>query len=231
MTNHQPNAMYEHVCEEWIAYVLQHKDAFGKEYVSVPYLQIVENIIEKVTVNERLTIMQKIKTVSNFLDADIDKLNKIDNVSLRLKEKISNRLLAHKSEPNKLGYALITFNYDDTVVKVADMKYCQERMCALPHWITCLYVHEKHRQSGIHHHTHFLVQYTLDKSMAKSKLLQYCWSMKNIKRYIKSQNFIDIKTKDGTPYDALLKYIHGEKTTAKLPLVELDASWRLENNL
>lgn len=225
---------YLQVVEEWTAYVRQHKDAFAKEFPGIiPYSEIVENLVENFTRNKTLTIQQKTREIIRFLNSDIDRLNRIDAISLRLKKKISERLNAQKPVKSEFGFALITLNYDDTTITIPDIKKIQKQMCALPHWTDIRYVHEKHRETGIHHHTHYLVQFDLNdgKNYAKSKLIQYVYGMKDIKKYIKEKNFIDVKTKDGTPYEAFQKYIDGDKRPSKMPFVELDKKWRLENNL
>lgn len=224
---------YLQVVEEWTAYVRQHKDAFAKEFPGIiPYSEIVENLVENFTRNKTLTIQQKTREIIRFLNSDIDRLNRIDAISLRLKKKISARIDAHKSPvKSELGFALITLNYDDTKITIPDIKKIQKQMCALPHWEDIRYVHEKHRECGIHHHTHYLVQFEINDQNYKSKFIDHIWAMKGIKNFMSDKQKIDVKMKDGTPYEAFMKYIEGDKKPSKMPFVELDKKWRLENNL
>lgn len=162
----------------------------------------------------------------------VEDLNQ-DGVSLALAEDI--KLI--KSGDDKL-FAFITIGYDDKIITPEIMLRLGERVRKFRLWDSCILVHEKHRETGIHHHTHFLVTYTKMKNnntFAKSKLIQYLSSLEEMSKYTKSQ-FIDIK---GSPdketkhrsIEEFKKYISGNKTESKLQYCELDAEWRKKNNL
>lgn len=69
----------------------------------------------------------------------------------------------------------------------------------------------------VHRHIHLL----FDCKFPKSKVIQFCFQ--KAKKYVSSQNFIDVKLDVGRTRE---KYIGGQKTSYKLECVDLDRKWR-----
>lgn len=93
---------------------------------------------------------------------------------------------------------------------------------------------EKHRENGIHHHTHFLV--TFHDKVYKSKLIDWIYQCKGVKQVCLNKNFIDIlgpvnSKKPYQPYEKYDEYIKGNKKEDKRKYIEMDKKWRNENQV
>jgi len=128
------------------------------------------------------------------------------------------------------NWAFITIGYNEQTITPSLMKTQGEKLSKLKYFSDVQYVHEKHRENGIHHHTHFLVKTV--SSIPKSKLIQYVFQIAGMKNVVLGKQFIDIKTyKDGSTYENYMKYISGDKKAEKLKYCELDSQWRKKYNL
>jgi len=166
---------------------------------------------------------------------DIREQKKLDFISQELEdlEKKIVQSITEKQSDEEL-WAFITIGFNEQTVTNKQMKYVSENVSRLPYFKTCQYVLEKHRENGIHHHTHFLV--TFHKKEFKSKLIDWIYQTKGIKTICQGKNFIDIlgplnKKKQYQTIELYQEYIKGNKKASKLPYVELDRIWRHENNL
>lgn len=138
------------------------------------------------------------------------------------------RKLTNLSESEE-NWAFITIGYNDSIVTPQHMKNISTKVLSLKHWTESRSVHEKFRESGIHHHTHFLVR--TSSKIPKSKIIQYVFQTCD-KKQVSDKRYIDVKTsKDGRSYSDYVKYISGDKRESKLQYCEKDAEWRKNNNL
>ena len=220
--------------DEWRKFAVKNKDRLAKDHVMVPYHEHVEFLIEALLINRTLTEEEKVKVVEKQIIYEQKCLDGTDAVSLRLAE------ILKKARPDQgLGFAHITLGYDENTITIPGMKLIAKAIEQMCHWKSCVYVHEKHTSNGIHHHTHFLVEFDRNqitpsgrkKSYAKKKIIQYIFENKQVKKFIKEDRFIQVDTKDGRTYESRLKYIMGDKCAEKMGFVELDKNWRIENNL
>lgn len=104
-----------------------------------------------------------------------------------------------------------------------------------------IYVLEKHRtdSSGkqyIHHHVHILA--FMSQHVRPSKIAQIIHRIKGMRKYIKTPNFIDIKTPNAKnfsqraqPFEVCQNYIKGIKQSSKQPCIEKDTVWRELHNI
>lgn len=93
-------------------------------------------------------------------------------------------------------------------------------------WIVTLHgVFEMHRENGEHPHFHCLI--TLNEKIPKSKVLEKLWAVKGIKKVVLQKTFIDYKPAQPHHED----YINLRKVSTKMPYVEKDKLWRIENNI
>jgi len=157
------------------------------------------------------------ETAYLFLKSDIRELEQTQQIFNVLK----NPLLSQRP------FAFITVGYKDDMTPRL-MKSLGDKIASMKYWSSCKYVHEKFRESGIHYHTHFLVE--LVDPLKKSKIVQFVHQI--VKKYVLCKNFVDVKTeKDNRDIKEFQKYIIGDKRESKLPFVEKDRVWRSENNL
>jgi len=96
---------------------------------------------------------------------------------------------------------------------------------------------EKHREAGIHHHIHILMEGT--EKQAPSYIVQRLFRLTAIKQVVDKPTFIDVKTSWAKKFEhksatltTCINYIEGNKgTEAKRSNVEKDKLWRIENAL
>lgn len=82
----------------------------------------------------------------------------------------------------------------------------------------------KNEQGNIYIHRH--IHLVFDSNLRKSKIIQFCFQ--KAKRYVQSQNFIDVKLDPGRVRH---KYIMGDKTELKMECVQMDRLWRKEKKI
>lgn len=139
-----------------------------------------------------------------------------------------------KAEPMK--YIFMTIGWDDNIITESKMLTLSQRVANLAIFknSNISYVLEKHRQNGIHHHTHYLIKTPL--SIGRKAILQKIGQIAEIYKYTK-ENFIDIEMswqrneKPMPSYEKLNNYIKGIKTEAKMEFVNLDDEWRSQNQI
>lgn len=96
---------------------------------------------------------------------------------------------------------------------------------------------EKHRENGIHHHIHILMEGTEKNS--PSYIAQRLFRLMPVKACVDKETFIDVRTswskkfeKKAAPLQTCVNYILGEKgTPGKLQNVAKDKQWREANAL
>lgn len=160
--------------------------------------------------------------------SDLIRYKRQDKLSL-YNQSILKKIDEKTSDPDK--WYFVTLGWLDTIT-LCEMKSISKKIFDLSQWEKVYAVNEKHRENGIHYHTHFLI-HTRE---PKSKLFQYIKQVKGIRYLIanyqdKYPSSIDVKDKShGVPYQVYFNYVHGIKKTAKMPYVEKDRLWRNENN-
>lgn len=159
---------------------------------------------------------------------DLTRFKRQDRLSL-FNQQVLKGIDEKTSDPDK--WFFITIGWLDTIT-LNEMKQCSKKIFDLKQWDKVFAVNEKHRENGIHYHTHFLI-HTRE---PKSKLFQYIKQVAGIRYLIanyqdKYPSAIDVKSKsDGGSYQVYHNYVHGIKKAAKMPYVEKDRLWRSENN-
>lgn len=133
-------------------------------------------------------------------------------------------------------WCFITIGFNEQTITIPKMIKISEKVSELKYFTECEYVLEKHRENGIHHHTHFLVK--LDKKYHRSKLVGWIYQLKGLKDICLVKNHIDIKSplfpsidKPCPPFQVCYNYIRGIKREEKIPFVEMDDTWRNENKI
>lgn len=170
-----------------------------------------------------------------LLRDDIRQQKKIDYMGLKIQAIEKNLLQVSSSSTDEL-WAFITVGFNEQTITDKKMKDVSARISELKYFKSCYYVLEKHRENGIHHHTHFLVD--LYEPQYKSKLVDWIYQTRGVRDVCLHKNFIDVKgpkfckhLADYQSYGLYYKYIHGEKKEGKMKYVELDREWRKLNNL
>lgn len=136
-------------------------------------------------------------------------------------------------------WAFITINFNPQEITPRKQLEISQKLLQMKYWTSCEMVLEKHRENGLHHHTHFLIK-TDDKSIYyTSKIVDKIFQILSGKRNSKlvlNKAFIDVlgpcnKKKDFQPFQVYYEYIRGNKREEKLKYVALDDSWRQINNI
>lgn len=147
-------------------------------------------------------------------------------------------------------YAFITVNMDDKKIAQNEIRYAQqvkEIAYSISHKSygqgvvkNCEYVIERFRrddktnQIKIHNHIHFL--FTFYKTTPPSNMITKILAAKGVKEYCSADNFVDYRgpqnpRKPYAPYPVCCQYVRGMKTDEKLDCIQMDRTWRDENNI
>lgn len=117
---------------------------------------------------------------------DLAKSQKLDDISLAISSDIKALKLQQNDQPL---YAFITVGWNEQTVTPKKMLAASQNILNLKYFSTAIMVLEKHRENGIHHHTHFLVEFT--EKYHISKLLGWIFQTRGVKEICLKQNFID----------------------------------------
>lgn len=130
-------------------------------------------------------------------------------------------------------YAFITIGWNEQTVTPAKMLNVSKNVMKLKYFSDVVMVLEKHRENGVHHHTHFLVKF--EEKFPVSKILNWIYTTKGVKDICLGKNFIDYLGPQGKKpyqtYDLYRDYVSGKKKEAKLDYVKKDKVWRKENKI
>lgn len=206
----------EDIKRQYIRWVLEHPN-FKKDEFSIPYVDIIRTMVDCPVITEEY--------IKRSFMLDIRQFKKVDIDAFAIKKLEKEAMAGIDLE----GFAFVTIGYNEQTINPAKMKEIENRLRRQPHWISVESVHEKHRENGIHHHTHFLIKWK--GYLTKGKIIQYIYQIKDIKKVVLSKSFIDVKMQDGVSYEDRLKYIRGDKTESKMQYVRKDIEWRQLNNL
>ena len=170
----------------------------------------------------------KYKFLQHWYQTDLLKSQKKDMASLELIADI--KALSNKNEPM---YAFITIGWNEQTVTPAKMLRVSQNVMALKYFKTVYMVLEKHRENGVHHHTHFLV--TFEEKFPVSKILNWIYTTKGVKDICLGKNFIDYlgpqQKKPYQTYELYKDYVHGVKQEAKQQYITKDREWRKQNEI
>jgi len=131
----------------------------------------------------------------------------------------------------------LTLNWDDKVITIDEMLKMSHRASSISadqQIESVEYVLEKHRHSGIHHHTHML--FTMKSKVSPSKIIGWIYNLAGFSKICGKEEFIDYlgpqkKKKGHAAFRVYWNYIRGNKCEKKLQYVELDRKWRDSNNI
>lgn len=142
-----------------------------------------------------------------------------------------NKLNANGNQPM---YAFITVGWNEQTITPQKMLNVSQNILNLKYFKTAIMVLEKHRENGIHHHTHYLVEFV--EKYPVSKVLGWIFQTRGVKELCLNKNFIDyLGPQNGKkPYQLYLdylKYINGDKQDKKLQFCALDKTWRADNGI
>jgi len=138
-------------------------------------------------------------------------------------------------------WAFITLGFDDEKIaglaydlhlkQIEKICYTISHLCYAKGAIKSIqYVIEKHRQTGIHHHCHFLFRF--HKKVPPSTMINKIFAAKGVAEYCRDKHFIDyigpqkVGGKPCAPLTTYCKYILGDKKEEKLLFVCQDREWR-----
>lgn len=178
---------------------------FGTE--DVGYYEIMESLVRDRNCTDR--------QVQIFWDRDREYLRTIQTMSK------GHQIITH---PNKYFLTITCDKSKATPEKLLKFLYFLRDKCK---WVkTMKAVIENHRHNGIILHTHIILE--VDESIKyASTVKDKLYALKPCTELIAGSNFIDYLYY----HERHDKYIIGDKQEDKLPLVELDVKWRIENNI
>lgn len=138
------------------------------------------------------------------------------------------------TDDSKHLYAMITVGWNEQTITPTKMLSVSQNILNLKYFKTAFMVLEKHRENGIHHHTHYLVEFV--EKYPVSKVLGWIYQTRGVKQMCLNKNFIDyLGPQNGKkPYQTYadyFKYINGDKQESKLKYCEDDKIWRKANGI
>jgi len=118
----------------------------------------------------------------------------------------------------------ITVNYPDTHTTFEWMEELAQNIKAKEFIKRMEWTHEYYTAEGHHPHTHFVA--TLTKQLKPSKIAQFIYETKGVKKYCGGLNFVQIEKDTSRSWTDRMDYLKGEKQDSKLAFVEKDKLWR-----
>jgi len=193
-------------------------------------------IVDKETIISIHELQQKMRNGSGHHNSDY--LDFCCNLKRNYtKTTLSDMLLQFmkvNSSGNQPLYAMITVGWNEQTITAQKMLNVSQRILNLKYFKTAYMVLEKHRENGIHHHTHYLVEFS--EKYPVSKVVGWIYQTRGVKEHCLNKAFIDYLgpqngKKPYQPYEAYLKYINGDKQEKKLKYCALDKLWRKDNGI
>lgn len=213
-----------------IAWVRQHPQFCGPTgRKGEEYIELIKDMyVGHRNIFEKYGYVSKLCKV--FLTDDMKRQNKIDAVSTKL-QALETYTLKGVECNDEMLWAFITIGFNEQTITPSIMATLSHKVAQLKYFKECYYVMEKHRENGIHHHTHFLVRFY--KKEYKSSIIDWIYQTKGIKSHVLQKTFIDVlgpinPKKIYQPYEKYFDYVHGIKKVEKMPYVDLDRKWRDE---
>jgi hypothetical protein len=140
----------------------------------------------------------------------------------------------NKKSTDDFLWAFITIGWNEQTITPGKMLSASLKVQKLKYFTYCDFVLEKHRENGIHHHTHFLVKFS--EKFPPSKIIGWIFNTNGVKEICRELNFIDYlgpqkPKKHYEDFKVYYDYVRGAKKAAKMPFVDQDANWRLSNEI
>lgn len=131
-------------------------------------------------------------------------------------------------------YAFITVGWNEQTVTPQKMLSASQNILNLKYFKTAYMVLEKHRENGIHHHTHYLVEF--GEKFPVSKIIGWIHQTRGVKDLCLNKNFIDYLgpqngNKPYQTYQIYSQYINGDKQEKKLRYCADDKKWRAQHGI
>lgn len=172
-----------------------------------------------------------IKMYEDMYEDDVLFAQGLDKLSQLVRADI--KRLAERNDPTR-KYAFITVGWNEQVVTARKMLAASQNILKLKYFKTAYMVLEKHRENGVHHHTHYLVEF--DDKYPVSKVLGWVYQTRGVKELCLNKNFIDYLgpqngKKSFQTYEKYFEYISGNKKVDKMSYVALDDEWRSQNGI
>lgn len=173
------------------------------------------------------------KLAYTYYEDDLKRFLKVDRINL-IHSEATKRILKAAPCDESVLWAFITVNFDDT--RIDDCQKHVTKMCNigykvshLKYFKSCYYVIERHRDTGIHHHIHFLIKF--HKKEFPSKIIGWIFQTDGVQDFCTAKHFIDYLGPANTkkpyqPYDTYIEYVHGNKCEDKMPMIQKDRIWR-----
>jgi len=218
--------------DDHVELLTKYKNIGDRINVTYSNLEIMKNYYDDTIRDIRLGKLNYLpRILQDIFHDDLKKSQGLDKVTLRLSSQIKALKLSLNDQPM---YAFITVGWNEQTVTPKNMLAASLNILNLKYFSTAQMVLEKYRENGVHHHTHFLVEFS--EKYHISKLLGWIYQTKGVKAICLKQNFIDyLGPQNGKkPYqtfEVYSGYIRGVKKEAKLKYVELDKIFRAENNI
>lgn len=149
-----------------------------------------------------------------------------------LQEKQQNQIAKSvlQSDPEHLREIFVTIGFNHQTWDIPSCVKVIEKIVNASWVHSVRAVFELHRKNGEHPHCHFLIKQSdqlTRKDRTKSKVLERLWAIAGMKKVCREKSFIDYKIAETWHYD----YIELKKTSDKMPYVDKDKQWRIENNI
>jgi len=162
------------------------------------------------------------------------------NLLTKAKIAYDKALIASLIDSPDTDYMFITIGFDDNSgIDYPIMQKLADKVCLLygGRWAKKVdYVCEKNRATAdgtIYHHHHIHLLVIINEYQRKSKVIEGIMKIRDMKKYVRQKEFIDIKTpkakefdKRAQPYAVCYNYVKGLKTSAKTNCLQLDKEWR-----
>lgn len=199
--------------------------------VTSTHVEIMTYLYDDAINKMRLGGISWYKFMNEYYISDLKKSQSLDKVSLSLQQDIK---AIRESLDIKHHFAMITIGWNEQTITPQKMLNVSQKVLSLKYFTTAKMVLEKFRQNGIHHHTHFLVEF--DSEYPMSKVIGWIYQTRGVKELCLSKSFIDYlgpknRKKFYASYQQYDNYIRGIKQESKIPYIEQDRLWRLDNSI
>jgi len=136
-------------------------------------------------------------------------------------------------------WMFVTINFNPQTITPSKQLKISKKIQEMKYWNYCDFVCEKHRENGIHHHTHFLIKTDDTSIYYTSKIVDKIFQILSGKKngdLILNKAFIDVlgpcnKKKDFQEFKVYYNYVRGIKRSEKQKYINMDDTWRDENKI
>lgn len=221
-----PNSFVDTVCEAHVSWIVKHNyycpdiQKRGLEYCEI--MKDIYQTIKKISVR---LISQYGLNVFRFNTTDYFRTDMRRYKGLTISSKITNELECevYNKVDNLKRFITVGFNHQEWTI--TQCVYVIKNILQNKIFKSGTARFELFRENGEHPHCHFLV--TLVDKLPNSKIVEKIYATKGIKKVVLKKSFIDVKECNSSHEN----YIQGNKCPAKMPYVERDKLWRLQNQI